>query len=644
MRRYIVAFCVLCTATASASAQDAAIIKVKQTAVIDRLGDGKMELEIKLPAVLYNEVKKTTPNTAVILRSFGIASGEWLEVEDVKGEYRDAASTIRMECTTRGLARMGRHGQWETPLLNSDSLEAVSVAGNVAVFTSAAQTPIGLATSTVKVTVPQGCSDLKMLESPARLAYRLRSVAAPAGSCTAVDLNFQSKPQVMTCLAKCYANPSFMKMWAARTVLKNTGDQPIYDYRIRFRVVDYTTTWSSWQQCAEVLPGQTVVDPFYPIFDLTKIAALNSMTRASLEVEYEYRRDDGRVVRESDSRTIQLMGRNEVYYSSMSLKERLDFKDAFDYAPAILAAFTTRDDPIIQQVAGWVSGQNGLNAASLSDADALKFIEALYAFMAGNEIAYQTPPTGSVNDQLSQHLKYGREVLQNRAGTCIDLSIFIASVCEAVGLEPVLFVIPGHCFVGIQLPQSKQLKAVEATMVGRHTFQEALKVGNDQAEKARKDGNVWEVNIPAMRKMGVHGLDLPALPTTTLNDWGIKRIKAAATPAPQKTSTPASATSTNVVGTWTYADTWDGDKVSYSIMLDKAGNFTESIAVDGPSLKRETKNSGKYELVGKALMLQYTTGERKDQKLTRPCVAKDGAFWITVKEFGYQIALTRKKS
>src|ERR671936_406412 len=100
--------------------------------------------------------------------------------------------------------------------------------------------------------------------------------------------------------------------------------------------------------------------------------------------------------------------------------------------------------------AGGVRRRAGGGATSNEDEAAHKFLDALYTYM-GKHIDYQTPPGELFDGKFAQHVKYGRDVLRNRAGTCIDLAILYGSVCEAVGLRPVLFIIPGHCFPGIYL-------------------------------------------------------------------------------------------------------------------------------------------------------------------------------------------------
>ena len=106
-----------------------------------------------------------------------------------------------------------------------------------------------------------------------------------------------------------------------------------------------------------------------------------------------------------------------------------------------------------------------------------------------------------------QHIKYTRDVLRNRAGTCIDLAVTWASVCEAVGLEPAIVVIPGHAFPAVKLPVSKRWVAIESTMLNS-TFKEAVDRGMATLEQAQK-GDHYLIDITETRAAGVLGLDLP---------------------------------------------------------------------------------------------------------------------------------------
>src|SRR5262249_48932579 len=147
------------------------------------------------------------------------------EVQDVKGEFDDGASTLYFTWTTRGLARPVHDGMWEAPVDESSGLELMFLRGNVALFHTATSSPFGVIPLVVHAEVPPDSKELRLLHSPSRLAYRAPAGSAPSGDRTAFDFEFQAKPQVMTCLAKSYGNPKFTKLWVARTVFKNTGDQ-----------------------------------------------------------------------------------------------------------------------------------------------------------------------------------------------------------------------------------------------------------------------------------------------------------------------------------------------------------------------------------------------------------------------------------
>src|SRR4029079_2687095 len=103
--------------------------------------------------------------------------------------------------------------------------------------------------------------------------------------------------------------------------------------------------------------------------------------------------------------------------------------------------------------------------ATISDEQALLFMGTLYNLLRQN-IAYETTPGSWQQGLLHQHLKSGRDVLRSRSGTCVNLSILYASVCEAAGLKAYIVMGPGHAFAAAKLPQSGIPVAVETTGCG----------------------------------------------------------------------------------------------------------------------------------------------------------------------------------
>lgn len=500
---------------AAAGLVQASPTSTKTSIRLDRVGDAKFSVQMKLSAWDYTNFKKITTNTTLLQRRMTLPRLDWWEMHDFKANFDDAASTVDLTWSVRGLARSLRDNGWEFRLAGLGDLTQVAIQGNLAVFTSDQ--------AAFTIYAPEGCKDFKLLKNPQRLVYQF-TVPVAEGKDPQAEFQFQVKGQVMSCLAKAHGNPKFSNLWVARAVLKNTGDQTLKDYRARFRFGEYAP-WSEWQRSERVLPGQSVVDAYFPVFDLDKTGKLTGARPVQLEVEYQYERADGKQIKESDGKRVQLLGRNEVLYSTLKSDDVIEIQDWFDMDHYILPSMVTPEDPIMQQVAGWVNGQAGGVAASVDDKQAMKFLEALYVFLSANKIAYQSPPGGRVEGRTSQHVKYGRDVLQNRAGTCIDLAIFYGAACQAAGLRPILYTIPGHCFAAVQLP-SGRVVAIEATGVGKYTFEQMFKRGLEELEEIRMKGTPHaRVDIQAMHDQGVRGPELPALATSALKDWGIQQIK-----------------------------------------------------------------------------------------------------------------------
>jgi hypothetical protein len=241
-------------------------------------------------------------------------------------------------------------------------------------------------------------------------------------------------------------------------------------------------------------------------------------------------------------------------------------------------------------------------------------------------------------------------VLQNRAGTCIDLAIFYGSVCEAVGLRPVLFLIPGHCFPGIYLPKSGKIVAVETTMVGKADFQQAAKRGLEEANQALERGPAYKVNVRELRDSGVHGLELPTLPPSTLRDWGIRAMERGSAQTGSSHSERQTASFSPRVGGWAtglwyYHGQIKGATIFFGIGFLDNGACYEELKVTYPNGTPSvvTQAGGTYELNSKEIVLTYRDGQRKGQHLARAYQFNDGRLWMTVKEIGYQLPLTRHK-
>lgn len=117
-------------------------------------------------------------------------------------------------------------------------------------------------------------------------------------------------------------------------------------------------------------------------------------------------------------------------------------RDVISAAQPFLRAFV--DTP----QAGFDGYQAAFAQGRMPAEDAVKYqVRALWAALQHTlRLDYvNSSPTYS---RQSQRLRTPDEVLRSRRGTCIELALLLASCLEHVGIYPVIYLIPGHAFLG----------------------------------------------------------------------------------------------------------------------------------------------------------------------------------------------------
>jgi hypothetical protein len=191
----------------------------------------------------------------------------------------------------------------------------------------------------------------------------------------------------------------------------------------------------------------------------------------------------------------------------------------------------SRNDGAVKQFASMANRVAGGVGASSDDASALKVLKACYELLQANDFTYQHPPaltdqSVSFDPKRVQNVKFPRETMRDRSGTCIDLAILYAAMANAVGLEAHLALIPGHCFPVIKLP-SGRLAGVETTGIqgGRRTgsaaFARVQPYADDEYAKATADGRIYEIDVRALWTRGISNPEMEELPPDILERWGI---------------------------------------------------------------------------------------------------------------------------
>ena len=608
------------TLTSGVRAEEPSTLKIKRTIKLDAVGNADIRLTLTAPTNVYTTLKTKTPNVAVLLRKLG-AGRHWALLENIDGSFIDMQSCVDIHYTQRGLARIEHGHQWSIAFEPGAAPDLVDIHGTTAIYEETASNQVGLASMIIRVECPAGSTNLKNNPGARSFSYEFEPKVGEKGTADAT-FAVEHKDALMSCLAKCYSNERFSFLWAARSRFDNTGTATLDDYRVRFRIAGFSA-WSQWHHTSKVYPGQTVVDPYYPVFDLDKLNVLTGPRPVMLEIEYEYRRPNGEKVAESDSRQLEILGCNQTIFSGLPSSEIMNFADRLEYIPAVLASFTTPSDPVIEELAGRMSGRADGAAAAFTNADAVKFLRSLYEFLGDNRVSYQSPPSYVNGAQFGQHIKYGRDVLRNHAGTCIDLAILWASTCEAVGLRPVLVVIPGHCFPAVRLPKG-QLVAVEATGVGKCDFDKAIEIGDKELQQARQ-GESIVVDVLALRKAGIQSLDLPLTSPRFLTDLGYRfdpkpRLQNVGTQhatvqaKDQRARTNATQSASPIVGLWGFTGRLATGNVDLGLALKAQGRMALVINMQGANGQPiQLKSVGQWQLDGNFLVLTDDNGTNRFQ-------------------------------
>lgn len=135
--------------------------------------------------------------------------------------------------------------------------------------------------------------------------------------------------------------------------------------------------------------------------------------------------------------------------------------------PELLASFVMPNVPGIPEIlanAGlflqkW-TGNPAFTGYQKQNPSAVKMqMGAIYAALQKEMIAYTMPPASF--ERCGQKIRLPYEVLEQKAGTCLDLAVLYASLLEQVGIHPLLCMAAGHAFVGCWLEEETFEECVE---------------------------------------------------------------------------------------------------------------------------------------------------------------------------------------
>lgn len=517
---------------ARASAQsDPSTLIISGKTVVSATGNAHLDATIKFnPPRVYDRIKSAYPNLYVLFRDMigNDRANTEIDRAATKIAADDGTQSIAFSTNMLGAA-INRNGVWQVPLTKGETL--VTTEGNKVITSLVSATPNGMVMNgTGMYVLPTGAHDIHVEKENHLLTYALDSAGSAKGKSAGeprIDLTLRSQKNVMSALYKMYADPEVAegRYWIAKAIIKNTGTAPMRDVKVTYGLGEYAESFTS-RPYNLVAPQGAVVDCYYPLFS-SKVAQTKTRTPMQLSVKVEYKDAAGKVHTEERSERLALLGINQFQFSNLSEEEKTDsWFDTNNNAP-LLAAYVTKIDDPIKQLAGYISEAAGGVAAEGKFEDGMKWLRAAYNMELLNNIVYQTPSSNAVDAGVfAQDIKYPRDVLRAKSGTCIDLAILYATLAESVGMHAYLMLVPGHCFSVINV--SGQMVAVENTgLMGgnqRASFDQVVKRGMEEMQEHLKDGRYYLIDIDAQQGPGhIPNPELPALDANFLANCGIAR-------------------------------------------------------------------------------------------------------------------------
>lgn len=237
-----------------------------------------------------------------------------------------------------------------------------------------------------------------------------------------------------------------------RIAVTNLDDSALVAVTVRASVLDVSgaALATPWERTIQAVPAGAAM-PFEAV-DLQPDPA------ALLGIE---ERRPGRLVVEvfDDEREVRVERRLDV----LAHHQWLRFPAAPTLSLELLAAFAQPNSPAVAELL--VEARDLLKARTGSPSTegyqddperTDEIAEAIYGALQARTIAYSNPPASW--DQDGQKVRTPAQVLNSdRAGTCLDTTVLFAGALEQAGLHPLLWLVPGHIFVGWWREESRRL-------------------------------------------------------------------------------------------------------------------------------------------------------------------------------------------
>lgn len=233
--------------------------------------------------------------------------------------------------------------------------------------------------------------------------------------------------------------------WLHGIALRNDGEQPLRDLCLRIEVRGFVAT-------KEVLLDELLVgerrELDVPDVALPAEALTNQIERSRADLVVTVTMGDDELLREVQA--IDVLAYNEW--------------PGLQDMPSLLLAFVLPNHPALTPVLHacaermeQVTGDGSLNGYQSGDPSRVRaMLAATHDAISAVGIRYVSAPPSF--EGVGQKIRTPEQVLGERLGNCLDLSLLYAAVLEQMGLQPIVVLQNSHAFVGVWLSQKDRDK------------------------------------------------------------------------------------------------------------------------------------------------------------------------------------------
>ncbi len=317
-------------------------------------------------------------------------------------------------------------------------------------------------------------------------AFLASSFILNSGTKGEIVLDIEKTETIMPAAHNVYSNEDALdgKYYLFKAKITNETNKTLEDVTVRYRIPGYID-WTELNVIGEMFSGQTAAVRCYPKFrDEISSKMTESVEKVELEISWDGAEEDDII---DEAFSFRIADRNEYKFTNIPATEILGWSDVYNN-DALLACFVTPNDPIVKYYTQNIQEKmlKGESAGvTKNPEEAVRFLTGIYEATRQSHMVYSgtkmIPENLTDVSKFSQSNRLPREVITGNTGLCLELSTLYASILSNAGLDPIIFLVPGHAYPGFKL--NGQYYAIEATGIGGEglggiqTVEKALETG-----------------------------------------------------------------------------------------------------------------------------------------------------------------------